>query len=57
MAVQKETIKLCGAAYDPADPRSPRCVLAKNQHGGRPHEALGVDGKAIFWNEGDKPAR
>jgi hypothetical protein len=43
------TTELCGEAYDPKDPASPRCVVVKDMHDGRPHEALHPDGRTLRW--------
>ena len=45
----QETTELCGEPYEADDPQSPRCVVRKNDHSGRPHEALNEDGSALVW--------
>ena len=43
------TTELCGVPYDPKDPASPRCAVIKEQHRGRPHQALAGKGKVLEW--------
>jgi hypothetical protein len=43
------TTELCGEPYNPKDPASPRCVVIKDDHQGRKHQALAPGGKVLTW--------
>jgi hypothetical protein len=44
-----QTLELCGQRLNPTDPESPVCVLIKDTHGNRAHEAPGPNGAIIKW--------
>jgi hypothetical protein len=48
-AATRETTPLCGQPWRPDDSKSPRCLVAKTAHAGRPHQAIRVDGRVLEW--------
>jgi hypothetical protein len=51
----KITERLCNEAYEPDNPKSPRCVVPQATHGGKPHRALRLDGTVVEWGKPPKP--
>ncbi len=45
----KITEKLCNTPLDPNNPKSPRCVVPKDDHAGKPHRGLKSDGSIVEW--------